>query len=98
MNGMPYEHHVHTVLDVSEGHRIACLVDLGFGIQGRFEFQLEGLDTEDAADYTRGWLDGRELLVRTSGITVSGRWFAEFVDAHNDEHLTVALIDAGYAS
>lgn len=104
---------------VVDGDTVDCSIDLGFGLSGAFRFQLLGIDTpglygreasergREALNFTRGWLAGRRLVVRTTkggpttvgiGDSHFGRWMAEFIDADTVEHLTVALIDAGFGS
>lgn len=62
---------------------------------------------QEALEFTKTWLEARKVLVRTTksapttigiGDGAFGRWLAEFVDAVSKEHLTAALIDAGYGS
>lgn len=89
-----------------EGDKLDCLVDLGFGLVGTFRFRLAGINTPElsgsdgqaALEFTKEWLNDRALLVRTTGDPEQGCWLAEFVDAGSKEHLSTALIDAGYGS
>lgn len=97
-----YSVYVHKVVD---GDTIDLEVDVGFYLTTRVRVRLIGIDTPergqagwaDGTAFTSRWLAARfgKLRARTYKTDSFGRWIADVYAG--DEHLSVALVEGGYA-
>jgi hypothetical protein len=103
-----YDYRVAQIMGIGERVTIRCIIDLGFGLSAMLHFRLLGIDPPESYDeeiiaYVNLWLNDRELIARTTklngtAVGINDVWLADLIDARSGEHLTTALIDAGYGS